>query len=202
MSRQKQSLKIKVLVPLLAALLPGCYGAFAPPARPQAAAVQSFEVRHQGDAQRGRVWLLTYEGLFVYEPARTGRTAVELPGWVSAGEPFGCLPDLALGPHGEAVVTSNVVSTLWKVEPRTLAVSVHPLALDAETDKDIGFTGLAYSAQHGGFLAASYSPGTLWRIDRALTRADKLSSIPVGAAPCGEGPWAVDSALLQLGDAR
>jgi hypothetical protein len=141
--------------------------------------------RYQVDAKRHRVWFLTHEGVFVYDVSRPERVAVSLPGWVSVDTFYGCLPDLALGPKGEAVITSNSLPTLWRIDPDTLAVSVHPLLLDADIDKDVGFSGLAYSPQHGAFLAASYSHGSLWRIDPLYKTAQKISlSAPIPGA-CG-----------------
>ena len=141
--------------------------------------------RYQVDPERRRVWFLTHEGVFVYDASRKERIEVSLPGWVSMDPFYGCLPDLVLGPGGEAVVTSNSLPTLWRIDPDTLAVSVHPLLLDADRDKDVGFSGLAYSPQHGAFLAASYIHGSLWKIDPQFTTAHKISlSTPIREA-CG-----------------
>jgi hypothetical protein len=143
------------------------------------------EARYQVDAARNRVWVLTEEGLALYDVKAPKRVAIPLPQWVAVGKEYGCLPDLALGPKGEAVVTSNVVPTLWKIDPETLAVAVHPLALDADMDKDVGFSGLTYSAEQGTFFAVSYEHGSLWRIDPPFTRAQKIElSEPIRGA-CG-----------------
>jgi hypothetical protein len=159
-------------------------------------------VRYQVDPARSRLWLLTHAGVFVYDVSRPERVAVSLPGWVTVGAPYSCLPDIALGPKGEALVTSNSVPTLWRIDPDTLAVSVHPLALDADTNKDVGFSGLAYSPQHGAFLAASYHHGSLWRIDPRLKRAQKIPlSAPIPQA-CGLAvrPRSAQQALGRLAD--
>jgi hypothetical protein len=143
------------------------------------------EARYQVDAVRNRVWVLTEEGLALYDVKAQTRVAIPLPEWVAVGKAYGCLPDLALGPKGEAVVTSNVVPTLWKIDPETLAVAVNPLALDTDMDKDLGFSGLTYSAEQGAFFAVSYEHGSLWRIDPPLTRAQKIElSEPIRGA-CG-----------------
>ena len=131
------------------------------------------EARYQVDRARNRIWVLTEDGVVLYDVKTPKKIAIALPDWVLVGKAYGCLPDVALGPRGEAVITSNVVPTLWRVDPETLAVTVHPLALDADTDKDVGFSGLAYSAEHGAFFAVSAAHGTLWRIDRLFTRARK-----------------------------
>ena len=141
--------------------------------------------RYQVDAARHRIWVLTPEGVFLFDVSRPERTAVPLPGWVWAGAPYGCLPDLALGPRGEAVVTSDVLPTLWRIDPDSLAVSVHALALDADTDKDVGFTGLVYSPQHGAFFATSHAHGSLWRIDPQLKTAQKTPLSASNPQPCG-----------------
>src|SRR5512134_3582514 len=112
----------------------GCdMGAAPPPPMPsvtrEAARDRLPTVRVQVDAGRNRVWFLTQAGVFVHDASRPERVAVTLPGWVTVGAADGCPPDMALGPKGEALVTSNIVPTLWRIDPDTLAVSVHPLAL-------------------------------------------------------------------------
>lgn len=142
-------------------------------------------LRFQQDAIRERGWILTPGGVVVFHFKTRQTTAhVALPEWIRAGEEFGCLPDLVLGPKGEALVSSNVVPTLWRIDPVTLAVSQHKLALDADMDKDVGFTGLVYSAEHAAFFAVSHF-GALWRIDPLLRRAQKIAlSAPILRA-CG-----------------
>lgn len=81
---------------------------------------------------------------------------------------------IPLGPDGEAVVTSNVVPVLWRIDPETLAVSMHELALDADQDKNVGFSSLVYSAEHGAFFAMSDAQGSMWQIDRLLRNGRKL----------------------------
>lgn len=130
------------------------------------------------------VWRLTREGATLHVGG-VQRKAVELPGWLWADEPYSCPPSVATGPKGEALVTSNVVPTLWKIDPATRAVTVHSLELDADQEKDVGFTGLVFSPQHGAFFALSDTYGSLWRIDAQLTRATKVASGP-RSAPCGD----------------
>jgi len=120
-------------------------------------------------------WSLTRDGVSLRDADAQRRITIPLPEWQWLEPPFGSPPVLALGPKGEAVVTSNVVPTLWRVDPQTRAVSVHPLALDADTDRDVGFSSLAYSAKHGAFFAVSEPDGSVWRIDPSLTRAQKVA---------------------------
>jgi hypothetical protein len=158
--------------------------------------------RYQIDHQRNRVWFLAREGVFVFDLSRPDRVAVPLPDWIWAGEPYSCLPDLALGPNGEAVVTSDVLPTLWRIDPDTLAVSVHPLVLEPAEDKDVGFSGLVYSPKQRAYFATSYNHGSLWRIDARLERADRIRlSAPI-PGPCGLAvpPPRAEQSLYRLVD--
>jgi hypothetical protein len=132
-------------------------------------------LRSQVDATRSRVWVLTLDGVGLYE-ASTGEeiAQIPLPGWFWVGEQYSFPPDLAIGPNGEAVISSNVVPTLWRIDPVTLAASEHELVLDDNSGRDIGFTGLAYSAQQGAFFAISAFQGSLWRIDPLLRRGQNI----------------------------
>ena len=81
------------------------------------------------------------------------------------------------------MVTSNVLPVLWRIDPETLAVSVHHVQLDADADKDVGFSGLVYSERHGAYFAISELHGSMWRIDPLLRRAQKIAlSEPVRGA--------------------
>jgi len=133
----------------------------------------------QFDTPRHRAWQLTGDGVLA------GNTAVPIPGWIRAEDAYACSPELAVGPKGEAIVTSNVVPTLWRIDPETLAVTEHPLTLDEDTGRDVGFSGLVYSSQHAAYFAVSHAHGTLWRIDTQLKRGQKIPlSQPVSSA-CG-----------------
>ena len=133
------------------------------------AAILSIAVDDQ-PAQGKRAWQLTRDGVMA------GQTSVSIPGWIRAEEPYACPPELAIGPKGEAVVTSNVVSTLWRIDPETLAVTEHPLTLDADAGRDVGFSSLVYSPRHAAYFAVSAAHGSLWRIDTQLKRAQKIGS--------------------------
>lgn len=147
------------------------------------------KVRVQLDAARNRVWLLTAEGLAVYEPEVPGRVLqVPLLGWQISGRPAGCVPEFALGPKGEAVIASDSVPVLLRVDPGTLATARYPLRLDdgSATDRDTGVAALRYDAARGVFLAVSRRDGTLWRIDRELRKATRIGQRVVTARnDCG-----------------
>ncbi|TMH72092.1 MAG: hypothetical protein E6H57_03975 [Betaproteobacteria bacterium] len=130
---------------------------------------------YQVDTIRDRSVWLTREGVLIHSTASARPVAVTLPGWLYVGSPH-CPPDVALGPKGEVVVTSNVVSTLWRIDPETFAVTVHPLALDADTDKDVGFAAVVYSSEQAAFIAYSGVQRSVWRIDPQLKSAAKLAN--------------------------
>jgi hypothetical protein len=126
-------------------------------------------------AGRDLVWLLSADGLFLQDTRTSQRLAINLPDWQWAGEPYACMPDLTLGPKGEVIVTSNILPKLWRVDPETLAVTVHALELDADNGKDVGFAGLVYSPVSPAYFAVSQLHGSLWMIDPALRRASKIA---------------------------
>jgi hypothetical protein len=135
-----------------------------------------------GTGAAEQTWVLNADGVYLQQ-ARKPRVAVTLPEWQWAHQPYACPPAIAIGPRGEALVTSNVLPVLWKIDPQTLAVTVHRLELDADLDKDVGFSGLVYSAPDGAYFAVSELHGSLWRIDPMLRRAQKIAlSDPVRGA--------------------
>jgi len=130
--------------------------------------------RYRPQPELARAWVIDGDTLFL-EEARKPRRAIKLADWKWAGEPYACAPDIAIGPRGEVVVTSNVLPVLWKIDPYTLAVSMHRLQLDGDTDKDVGFSGIAYSERNGAYFAVSEHHGSVWRIDPLLRRAQKIA---------------------------
>lgn len=165
---------------VVAAALQGCEG---PPPRPFPWPENTLRIRQ--DPQRERIWLLTHDGVSIYSTRSRARIReLALPGWHWAGEPYSCAPDLAVGPAGEALVTSDVAPTLWRVDPAGLQVTRHELALDAEHDRDVGFTALAYSAERDAYFAVSFS-GSLWRLGPALEQASRIALPEPLRGACG-----------------
>ena len=131
-------------------------------------------LRHQNDAARSRQWVLTADGVELYELSTGEHLAqIALPDWLWVGRQFASPPDLAIGPRGEAVISSNVVPTLWRIDPVTLVASKHDLALEDDSGRDIGFTALTYSTRQGAYFAFSSSHGSMWRIDTLFRRAQR-----------------------------
>lgn len=130
-------------------------------------------LRYRAQPERARAWVID-AGELLLEQAGKPRRAITLPDWQWAAQPYACVPDIAWGPRGEVVVSSNVLPVLWKIDPETLRVSMHRLELDADADKDVGFSGLVYSERNGAYFAVSGLHGSLWRIDPLLRRAQKV----------------------------
>jgi hypothetical protein len=135
------------------------------------------------DAARNRVWVLESDAVYLHEGTQKKR--FELPGSVQAREPYSCAPALAIDAQGAVVVTSNVMPVLWRIDAAKAQVTRHELTLDADTDKDVGFTGLTYVPDQGVFFAVSATYGSLWRIDPLLRRAQKIQSSAPLNDTCG-----------------
>jgi hypothetical protein len=148
---------------------------------PEEAGLQVLRIRPE--VQRNRLWLLDHAAVSVYDNT-TGRLIrrVQLPGWIFVLRQFSCPPDLAIDPSGSAMVSSNVLPVLWRIDGERFEVTQLELALDADMDKDVGFSGLAF-ASDGTLFAESGILGSLWQIDVRASSAKKLaSSAPAGSA--------------------
>ena len=138
------------------------------------------DIRAKGVDQA--TWRLQQDGVVVQAPGR--KELVVLPDWTWVGESHACAPALAVGPRGEILVTSNVLASVWKVDPHTLAVTVHHLELDSDRDKDVGFSTLRYSFDEQAWLAFSAMHGSTWRIDPGLTHGKKIAYNPERRMTC------------------
>jgi hypothetical protein len=138
---------------------------------------------YQADTARNRSVWLTREGVQIHSAAAQPVT-IALPGWIYAGTPY-CPPALALGPKGEVVVTSNVIPTLWRIDGETLAVTAHPLSLDVDRDKDVGFAAVVYAAEEGAFIAYSQTQRSVWKIDAPLKAASRVATVDLDRPATG-----------------
>ncbi len=137
-------------------------------------------LRVRADVARNRLWVLRGDGVDVYEITtrrRIGRIGMFV------GEPSDCAPDLAIDPSGAAIVSSSVRTVLWRLDPERLEARRQTLARDADRQKIVGFTGLAFV--DGVLFGVDAVRGSLWKIDLAAGKAEKLAlSSPVRGA-CG-----------------
>lgn len=165
----------RIVVVFAAAMLAACDGdPLGARASPHEDQLQVLRIRE--DPERNRLWLLDHDAVSLYHN-KSGKLLqrIVLPGWIHFGEQFGCPPDLALDPSGAVFVTSNVLPVLWRIDPVQFEVTLLDIALDADQDKDMGFTGLAFAAD-GIFIAANAIHGTLWQIDLRASSAQKVAS--------------------------
>ena len=162
-------MKTAIATILAAAALAGCESSV----QPSAATMIGYQV----DGERNRSVWLTRDGVQIHGvSAQAAR--VDLPGWIYVGEPY-CPPALAVGPKGEIVVTSNVIPTLWRIDAETLAVTTHPLVLDSDQDKDVGFAAVVYAPEQRAYIAYSETTRSTWQVDASLRGASRLAVNPV-----------------------
>ncbi len=137
-------------------------------------------LRVRADVARNRLWVLRGDGVDVYEITtrrRIGRIGMFV------GAPSDCAPDLAIDASGAAIVSSNVRTVLWRLDPERLEARRQTLARDTDRQKVVGFTGLAFV--DGVLFGVDAVRGSLWKIDLAAGKAEKLAlSSPVRGA-CG-----------------
>lgn len=182
-----QALRFRIVVASL--LVANCVGARsmaqsdAPPWRKAPTAL-----RIQVDSREGRAWVLNQDAVYLYDIApRKLVKRIDLPRWIVVSEDFSCPPDLTLTPSGGVLVTSNVVPTIWEIDSESLVVRIHPLSLDVDNEKEVGFTGLAYGRSGKDLFGISAMHGSVWRIDLARNRAYKMPLSRQVADACGSG---------------
>jgi hypothetical protein len=131
---------------------------------------ESQVLRIRVDDARRSVWILATDALYRYERVSGQTKRYPLPGWIHVSRSFACLPDLVVEPTGMVIASSNVVPSLWRVDPETSRVEMLEIQLGPEAHRDMGFTGLELVNQ-GLLLARSSIDQSLWRIDLPAKRA-------------------------------
>ena len=142
-----------------------------------------FPPRVERDTARGRIWTLNEGTVLLYDGrTRTLAKKVALTGWSSVSDQHSCPADLAVDVAGHVIVSSNIAPTLWRINAETLDAERLEITLDADHDKDVGFTGLL-STSRDRLYAISAIHGSLWRIDLNSRRGTKLQmTIPLKGA--------------------
>ena len=174
-------------------------------------------LRVERDRARDRVWMLKGDGVYLYDgETRWLIRRFDLPEWRYAADEYACPPDLVIDAAGSAIVSSNVVPVLWRVDPKSAQAVLVELRLDSDTDKDVGFTALSYANQRT-LIGASSLHGSLWVIDLASQRAKKVSlaapvlgvcalglKVPLSRHPvlCARSPTAAYEIEIDLGRAQ
>ena len=136
------------------------------------------------DLAHNRRWVLREHALSVYDHLNGRRLRhIILPDWVVAAPMDACAPDLVLDASGAALVSSNVLPVLWRIDPQRFQITRIGLALDADTDKDFGFAGLSFDGD-GILIAAASTFASVWRIDIRAASATKIGSFPASTRAC------------------
>ncbi len=159
------------------------------------AASTFFPPRVERDDARDRIWSLSEGEVLLYHGrARTWAKTIALRGWSSVGAQHSCAADIAVDVAGNVIVSSNIAPTLWRIDAKSLEAERLDIVLDADPDKDVGFTGLL-STSRDRLYAISAIHGSLWRIDLNARRATKLEmanplngACALGFAPQAERP--------------
>lgn len=157
-------------------------------------------LRIKVDAARDRLWILDNGDVHVYAmtTARLIRR-IELPAWIFGPAHYSCLPDMALDQAGAAFISSNAQTMLWRIDPLSLEVTQLEIDVDADRHKEIGFTGLAFSADGRTLFAVSAAQGSLWRLDAGTRQAAKIHlSAPIWGA-CAVTALPADHASVRDG---
>src|SRR5687767_1459563 len=146
-------------------------------------------LRIRTDATRSRQWVLTLDGMRVYD-SRTKALVREiaLPGWSVAR--ILCHPDLALDRSGSAHVSSNIEPRLWRIDGGSFEVTVREVKLHEREQWDVGFGAMAFSTE-GTLFALTYRGGTLWRVDIEKGSAHMVTSYPGIMKTCELAPQLV-----------
>jgi len=136
----------------------------------------------KADGARGRVWILAQDGLYLYPSAGPMRR-FDLPNWQYIIR-FACPPDLAVAPDGSVLVTSNVIASLWRVDPALAAASQVTLRFERRAGEELGLSTIDVS-ESGTVSARGAADRSRWRID-----LETGSAVPVaeGAISWGVRP--------------
>ena len=141
-------------------------------------------LRVSEDLARGVRWSLAWGEVSAYDTAtRELVRTIPLTGASFSMARESCMPDMLLASTGALIVSSNAQPTLWRISPSRFEVERFDIEVDSDADKDFGFTGLAWGANETVLHAVSATTGTLWQIDLAAGKANKVAlSAPIHGA--------------------
>jgi hypothetical protein len=133
------------------------------PGDPTAGDTQVLRVRI--DVARHRTWILATDGLYVHENGSDAAPArIRLPGWMHLARAQACPPAIALGNDGTAMVSSNAVPTLWRIDASGTRVERMEIGLVPDDRRDLGFASLQFEGTDIVNATAAVD-GSRWRID-------------------------------------
>lgn len=135
-----------------------------------ALAQEGHVLRIHTDFARGRVWVLATDGVYLQERPRVAARRFTLPGWMHVNRPQAAAPDLILDHDGTAIVSSNIVPHLWRVDPERASADLIEVDPWPDARKDMGFTSLVLVIP-GSIRARSTIDSSGWRIDLRSRKA-------------------------------
>lgn len=133
-------------------------------------------LRIKKDVARNRLWVLTLEGVRVYDAERNRLIQeLALPNWSVAR--ITCRPDMVLDSSGSAIISGNAQARLWRIDADSFELTEHEIRLLDREQWDTGFSALVFGKDGALFAATSFG-GSLWKIDpgRASARMVELDT--------------------------
>jgi hypothetical protein len=142
-------------------------------------------LRLRVDTVRNRLWVLTLDHVDIYDVKEKRLIQrIALPGWSVAD--YICQSDIALDGSGAAFISDNAQSRLWEVNADSFEVKEHVIRLINKEHWDIGFGGLAFTAD-GTLFGLDASAKSLWTIDINSASAHQVlhdtHSLPILTQP-------------------
>ena len=140
-------------------------------------------LRVRTDVPRHRIWVLASDALYLYD-ARSSQLERRFPiDALAQHSSEHCLPDMAVDRHGNAFVSSAIAPELFRIDATSLELSKREIRVDADEDKDFGFSAITVAGDGETLYAASAMTGALWKIDRVRNTAAKMNlSQPIWGA--------------------
>ena len=132
------------------------------------------DIRIRRDELRDRTWILRGDALYSYEygPGGTSRRFA-LPGWIHVSARNACAPDVFIEAGGSVIVSSNIVPSLWRVDPTVANAVELSMEVSPATRKDFGFASLQ-TTENGELHGRGSIDRSLWLVDLANRSAIQL----------------------------
>ena len=126
------------------------------------------------DEPRDRTWILGTDAVYLHERGiSTPPRRFALPGWIYLKPPYAREPDLLVEPGGTVIVSSNIMSRLWRIDADAASTEELDIALQPGSDRDFGFSALEMMG-HGALRATSSTDRSRWQIDLAARSASRV----------------------------
>jgi hypothetical protein len=126
------------------------------------------------DAKGKRIWVLASGSLTLYDDdSLLLSRRIPIAALMQHSSEH-CLPDMTLDHIGNVLISSAMQASLMRVDAQSFEVTQHNFQVDADHNKDFGFSALAFAGRDHTLYAASATTGALWKLDLAHNQATKL----------------------------